>query len=154
MDEGERQRFANSSGKAVSGLALSIGALLATRPCGQSQFETGKSQFEIDQRFANSRWEIRGVQGVAGVQGVRAGPVERAFPRPPIGVNIRRARNPRRGGRASPRAAKGSRSHRCIFVFVDQGMPWASGTTDREDAIPPKAWSGSRQHLPDGADLS
>jgi hypothetical protein len=32
-----------------------------------------------------------------------------------------------------------------LFLVLDQGRLWASGTTDREDAIPPRAGSGSRR---------
>jgi len=50
-----------------------------------------------------------------------------------------------RSAKLDPRAPRRrARSQRCIFV-LDQGWLWASGTTDREDAIPPGAGSGSRR---------
>jgi len=41
--------------------------------------------------------------------------------------------------RVTARAARRSRSQPCIVV-LDQGRLLASGTTDREDAIPPHRW--------------
>jgi len=49
-----------------------------------------------------------------------------------------------RSAKLDPRAPRRrSRSQGCILAF-DQGRLWASGTADREDAIPPNPGSGSR----------
>jgi hypothetical protein len=46
-----------------------------------------------------------------------------------------------RVAKSDPRAPRRrSRSQQCIFA-LDYGKLWASGTTDREDAIPPSAGS-------------
>jgi hypothetical protein len=51
----------------------------------------------------------------------------------------KRFEEPLTGGRASPRAEKAF-SKPAVYSVLDQGRLWASGTTDREDAIPPSAW--------------
>jgi hypothetical protein len=49
-------------------------------------------------------------------------------------------------GRARVRAGRQTFPKLTVCIFVlDQAGPWASKTTDREDAIPPSPGSGSRR---------
>jgi|HubBroStandDraft_4_1064222.scaffolds.fasta_scaffold617303_2 hypothetical protein len=55
-----------------------------------------------------------------------------------MGVNLRAGEKPLTGRARVPARRERVLEANGVFRFVDPGKLWASGTTDREDAIPPR----------------